>query len=110
MANKTTKKTTGQGACEQYVVERLKETEQELNEMRVVNASLVKKYAELYNLVMNGLKTAKLKEDESDTFNHIQMFDTYVVSIYKDLSKEDDDTKAFIELVKFVERQVRREE
>lgn len=110
MANKTTKKTTGQGACEQYVVEKLKETEQELKEMRVVNASLVSKYTELYNLVMNGLKTTKLTEDESDTFNHIQMFNTYVVSIYKDLSREDDDIKAFVDLINFVKRQVRREE
>lgn len=109
MEKETTKKTTGQGACEQYVVERLKETEQELKEMRVVNASLVSKYDELYNLVMEALTTAKIETDDY-VFNRIYIFGNYVKSIGKDLSREDDDIKALVELINFVKRQVRREE
>lgn len=117
MAKETTKTTTPlQSACEQYVVDELKQTKQELlkkdnviKELQSINEVLSKKHNSLLDLLKGALSTGRIEETENYTYvyfgeyNFVGLFDT------NEPSEEDKWLVLLAELIKKVNRTPERE-
>lgn len=114
MAKETTK-TTVRSACEEYVVEELKQAKKENEQLKEVVKTL-KNVNEIENeyhdnlmeLVKKALKNAKVKDQNG--FRCVYVNDMFVGLYYKDkITKEDEPYVALAKLIEKVERIPERE-
>lgn len=114
MAKETTKKTTKvASACEQYVVEELKKTKQELENARNVIKTLqdinqlsMKNYDILLEMVKKAFCNSKV---EKENYTMVYVNDSFV-GLYdnENVCEKDKDLVALTELIRFVRRNEER--
>ena len=111
MANKTTKTkttTTLVSACEQYVVEELKQAKEELaktlgnvGRLRLENEALFNKHQELLNKVVKGLKAITF-DTTGNTFDCLKIDDMFALSYYKQRERNSQRLNDFLDLIEYV--------
>ena len=67
MAKETTKKTTNVSACEQYVVDELKQAKSDLAKVTAELETLKHLHEKLVNVVIKGTKDFKIKKEQIST-------------------------------------------
>ena len=96
MAKETTKKVS---SCEEYVVNKLKETEQELLNVKSKFECLERQYNELEKIAKSIAKEIVLECEESDKFINIYFNGQYVGNVWKDNDKNIKEEKELIETI-----------
>lgn len=108
---KETKQTKVVGVCEQYVVDKLKQTEKELEELKKEYDLLKKGHDSLKELVIKGTGCVEIEpNDDTSTLGMIKINGDYAKTIWLDISKEELPIQWFIALIKKGHDIVRREE
>ena len=108
---KETKQTKVVGVCEQYVVDKLKQTEKELEELKKEYELLKKGHDSLKELVIKGTGCVEITSvDGGPQLGMIKINGEYAKTIWLDSSKEDLPIQWFIALIKKGHNIVRREE
>lgn len=96
MAKETTKKaTTVASACEQYVVEKLKETEQKLNDIEKDYQALLSESKHLVKLIQTIAKNVEIDTESNEVFDHIYIRGSYVDNVWKERHKNNSDLIEF---------------
>lgn len=106
-----TKQTKVVGVCEQYVVDKLKQTEKELEELKKEYELLKKGHDSLKELVIRGTSCVELKASEvTSGLGMIKINGDFAGTFWLDISKEDLPIQWFVTLIKKGHDIVRREE
>ena len=99
MAKETTKNTPVANACEQYVLEELKQAKQDLERLRKQLDTADKAYKNLVNIVVKGTMGLRIVKDESIDYDYLYFQDDFITTLFKDHNKESEIVRAFITLI-----------
>ena len=99
MANETTKTTSVVSACEQYVLEELKQAKKELEMVKSQLASADRVCQNLVNLIVKGTKGFRVIKDESPDYDYLYFQDDFITNIWKDYSTENEELRALLRLI-----------